>query len=78
MVHTNAAMSDRLYITACAAGGAETRIRGLAWAGDNILHAADHLREHLAAGDQPSPLRELEVANPGICAEEPLLKLPTG
>ncbi|MGD9531091.1 MAG: hypothetical protein AB7V44_30470, partial [Pseudonocardia sp.] len=79
LVASTAVMGVRLAVAARAAGVTPRRLRGLAWASERITTAAQRLnRAADRRGEprgEPSPLADLEVANPAIRTDDPLLEL---
>lgn len=75
LVDSTAAVAERLAVTARAAGVKTSRVRGLPWASERITTATRRLRRVLDAGGEPSVLADLEVANPAVRTDDPLLEL---
>lgn len=75
LVRSTAAIGDRLAVTARGAGVTVARLRGLPWASERITNAAQRLSRVIDTGDTPSVLADLEVANPQVRTDDPLLEL---
>jgi hypothetical protein len=75
LARATAAIGEQLAVTARGAGVTAPRVRGLPWASERITNAAQRLGRVIDAGDAPSVLAELEVANPAVRVDDPLLEL---